>query len=143
MNYTLGYAPTSINIYTGVYPFARFLWLLTNTDAISGTTTFANYDPASHDGIKDFINWMRQVDGAGQQAVVDTGFLRLVAAQDVDSNGGVNVLDLISVGNKVGAASNLGRADVDHNGSVNVLDLIAVGNWVGAAIVADPTTPLP
>jgi len=120
------YAPTGINIYSGVYPFARFLYVLTANDWTPANKTT---------DVDNFITWLKATDGAGQTAVATTGFLKLVPNQDVDGNNSVNVLDLISVGNKVGASSNLGRSDVDRNGSVNVLDLISVGNWVGVSIV--------
>ncbi len=121
------YAPTGINIYSGVYPFARFLYVLTANDWTPANKTT---------DVDNFITWLKATDGAGQAAVATAGFLKLVPNQDVDGNNSVNVLDLISVGNKVGASSNLGRSDVDRNGSVNVLDLISVGNWVGVSIVA-------
>jgi len=86
----------------------------------------------------NYITWMKQLDGAGQQAVVDTGFLRLVPNQDVSNDGWVDVLDLISVGNKVGVSGPYGRADVDHNGTVNVLDLISVGNYCTIQLMSLP-----
>ena len=89
---------------------------------------------------------MRTTDGAGQAAVKSVGFLPLYAAQDVTTDGKVDVLDLIGVGNKVGSpATGAGRANVTGktSGNVDVLDLIAVGNWVGTTFTADPTTPLP
>ena len=138
---TVSYAPNGVNIYSGNYPFSRFLWLMTNTNATTGSKSFANYA-----NITDFITWMRTTDGAGQAAVKSVGFLPLYAAQDVTTDGKVDVLDLIGVGNKVGSpATGAGRANVTGktSGNVDVLDLIAVGNWVGTTFTADPTTPLP
>lgn len=125
----VAYAPTGPNIYSGVYPLARFLFMCIPND----------YTPANETtDVMNYITWMKQLDGAGQQAVVDTGFLRLVPNQDVSNDGWVDVLDLISVGNKVGVSGPYGRADVDHNGTVNVLDLISVGNYCTIQLMSLP-----
>jgi len=81
---------------------------------------------------------------ASGDGVAGGDFQRLFTAVpgDVDRNGGVNVLDLIQVRNRVGnSTANPGNysvfSDLDGNGGHNVLDLINVRNRVGASQPSD------
>ena len=109
------------------YPLSRFLYLYTPNDVT----------PANASDISDFINWMKQTNGQGQNDVVTAGFLKLIPDQDVVIDNTIDVLDLIGVGNHIGehgATPHWIRADVKADGVIDVLDLIAVGNWIGASI---------
>jgi hypothetical protein len=53
---------------------------------------------------------------------------------DTSTDGSVNVLDMISVGQHWGESGTSGwiRADVNHDGAINVLDITVVGqHWTG------------
>ena len=67
-------------------------------------------------------------------ATVDIGAYEYLPG-DVNYDGKVNILDLISVRNSLGkdAASDPAarRCDVNDDGAVNVLDIIAVRNTLG------------
>jgi len=131
----VAYAPSGPNIYSGSYPLARFLYQVTAND---WTPSNATTD------VQNWLTWIRQEDGTGQQDVAKAGELKLIPDQavlqtSVTSTYTIGVLDLIAVGNKVGQTTNLGRTDVLHNGSISVLDLIAVGNYCGTVVQALPS----
>jgi hypothetical protein len=144
---TIAYAATPLNIYcastpggsTPIYPFARFLFLLTPKYSDTTFTTPAN--PIAD--IANYINWLKQTDGQGQTDVVAEGFLKLAPDEDVNLDNAVDVSDLVAVGNSIGLSGALHwiRADVAGgpngapDGHVDVSDLVAVGNWVGATII--------
>ena len=80
---------------------------------------------------------MNVVDKAGNRERYDfTEIVRFeitdsssVATTDINSDGEVNILDLVLVANAFGE-SNL-KADVNGDGEVNILDLVAVANAFG------------
>jgi ABC-type phosphate transport system substrate-binding protein len=132
----VAYAPTGPNIYAGTYPFARFLWLVKAND----------WSPANATSdVQNYIDWIRQLDGAGQQAVKDEGFLKLVPDQDlkIDSNNVINGQDMAQVAGHVGesgASAHWIRADVkqDANNVINGQDLAQVAGWIGTTILPVP-----
>ena len=138
---SVAYPPTDINVYTTTYPGSRFLFLCTlpNDTTPSGTdgTTVEAQE-------QDYISWLTQTDGVGQSIVVQKDEMKLVPDKDVNTDGYVDVYDLISVGNQISAnlgtghASHWVRQDVKADGSIDVYDLIKVGGWVGTQITAAP-----
>ena len=72
-----------------------------------------------------------------------------VAAEDVNQDGQVDILDLITVAGSIGAAKPNLRADVNDDGIVDVLDLVAIassphwGRSVGIIKVREPNAAAP
>ena len=54
----------------------------------------------------------------------------VIPSWDLDGNHVCDVLDLISVGNKIGQSGTM-KEDIDANGIIDVLDLIIIGNHIG------------
>ena len=89
---------------------------------------------------KDFFEWSEVRNG---MLMPDQGLLNQLKA-DVNSDGNVNILDLILIASDLGNAGTNLAADVSGDGVVNILDLVlAAGMFDGAAAApsAQPQVP--
>ena len=82
---------------------------------------------------------VRALDGRGgvvqqwHREILDTR-----AHLDVNSDGAVNILDLVAVAASLGQTGASIRADVNSDGLVNILDLVAVAAGIGGGSAAAP-----
>ena len=122
---------SDINIYCNVYPYTRWLHLLTLKNEPDG---------ANAQDVADFITWVRDMNLQGQTDVFNAGFLPLVPDCDVKVLAGntVTVGSLINIGTHMGETGSAHwiRADVKRTGTITVGDLIAVGKWINVTYVA-------
>jgi ABC-type phosphate transport system substrate-binding protein len=116
---TTAYSPTTLNVYTGLYPLARFL----QVGVLHG------YQSPNAANATTLITGLTGEDG--QKCVADQHFLKLFMDQDVNKNGKVNSTDVGAVGsafNSVPTDPNWNvRADVNRSGKVNSTDVGSIG----------------
>ena len=74
-------------------------------------------------------------------ALSDPNTESLPIAADVNNDGSVNILDLVSVSSKVGSTGTNLAADVNGDGVVNILDLVLVAGMFGDTAAAPSVPP--
>jgi hypothetical protein len=150
------YAATQINIYSYHYHLSRYLYLGLMT-GISAANNGGNAIPAdpNHANEMQLVNWMQQLDGAGQAANLSSSELQLIPNEAIKATGptaagySIGPNDLTKFGNDYGkiVSDNPGdptftRSDVlrisGGTAPIGSRDLTDLGNWYGVTIQAMP-----
>jgi phosphate transport system substrate-binding protein len=105
------------------YPMSRFLFLIEGA-----TSTATNEGPWA----SKLVTYLAATD-AGQNIVKNQGFVMLNPRQDVNSDGTVNITDVVKIGlawNKSSSDTGYVLADdVNRDGKINISDVVSVGLW--------------
>jgi hypothetical protein len=95
----------------------------------AGSSFFINSSTAfSEVGNYSYFIWAD--DNDNNEDTSSTGEFSMPPNWDIDSNGVINIVDLVLVSNQYNQTGSIGwiREDVDNNGEVQVLDLVQISN---------------
>ncbi len=114
------WTPTLKNIYAGNYPQGRglHLWYLKS-------------DPDAKQCVNDYLTFI--LSKAGQDSVEAAGGIRARPLQDINTDGRINIGDVVAIGLKWGYAGTRGwiKEDINNDGHINIGDVVSVGLWWG------------
>ena len=109
-------------------------------DGVSGTGTLLSITFTAKTAGETRVTFSRFLAGSSKTEVISSEGPKIIItvedrafpAWDVNQDGRVNVLDLISVAQHLGSNASVNRqADVNADGTINVLDLITVAQHLG------------
>ena len=112
------------------------LSLVVNTELGSGDMVDVRGNPLSYQSIRTHIPTLQS---RGVTVEFDDQVPPVIA--DINGDGSVNILDLVSVASQFGSAEANLAADINSDGSVNILDLVLVAGMFGEASAAPSTQP--